>query len=152
MIFTSPRIYRATAQDSSKLKFLTGSQSNNQSGSGHGWWRALLLQMIVTIAFITAFSSNRGIENITAATAPYFWLFLALTVLSLIVNRVRYANQFSGYRVPLYPVTPIVFICSCAFMIYQAWTYLLGQGLLFSTILIGGWVLLGVGLSFFLDD
>ena len=142
MIFTSPRIYWATAQDYPGLRWLAGSQSEG------GWWRALVLQMVVTVAFILLFSSDQGIENITAATAPYFWLFLALTVISLMVNRTRYRGQFEGYRVPLYPLTPLLFVSACAFMAYQAWTFMISQGLLSSTIMIGGWVLLGIGMSF----
>lgn len=142
MIFTSPRIYWATAKDYPGLRWLAGSQSEG------GWWRALVLQMVVTATFILLFSSDQGIENITAATAPYFWLFLALTVISLMINRTRYRGQFEGYRVPLYPMTPLLFVSACAFMAYQAWTFMIGQGLLNSTIMIGAWVLLGIGMSF----
>jgi len=142
MIFTSPRIYWATAQDYPGLRWLAGSQSEG------GWWRALVLQMVVTVAFILLFSSDQGIENITAATAPYFWLFLALTVVSLMVNRTRYRGQFEGYRVPLYPLTPLLFVSACAFMAYQAWTFMIRQGLLSSTLMIGTWVLIGIGMSF----
>jgi APA family basic amino acid/polyamine antiporter len=151
MIFTSPRIYWATAIDYPALSWLAGSRD-----SRHGWWRAMVLQAAVTVIFVWAFGRNQdGIESIVAATAPCFWLFLALTVISLIFNRIRYAGQFNGYRVPFYPVFPLIFVMACILMSVQAWTYILDQaedGMLNSAILIAGWVLLGFVLSFFLSS
>lgn len=144
MIFTSPRIYWATAIDYPQLGWLAGART------GMGWWRALVLQMLVTIAFIVTFSNKEGIEQITAATATYFWLFLALTVVGLMICRVRYRGKFSGYRVPLYPFTPIIFVLVCGFMVYRSWIYMMGKELWLPTLLIGVWVLMGVGLSFLL--
>lgn len=149
MIFTSPRIYWATALDYPALSWLTGSQRDH-----NGWWRAMLLQGIGTIGMVWLFGrQQQGIENIVAATAPYFWLFLGLTVLGLIVCRERYrnrSNEFSGFRVPLYPALPIVFIVACVLMMGQAWQYSFAQKLSFSSLAIGGWVMIGVGLSFVL--
>ncbi len=50
----------------------------------------MLLQGAITVAFILTFGlRGDDIGDIVAATAPYFWLFLSLTVISLIINRVR---------------------------------------------------------------
>ena len=144
MIFTSPRIYWATAIDYPSLSWLTGSRGSDNNG----WWRAMLLQMIVTLVFILTFTSKKGIEQITAATAPYFWLFLSLTVITLIVNRIKFKGQFEGYRVPLYPLTPILFVMACAFMIYQSWTFMISEGYWIQTMIIGIWVVAGLALSF----
>ena len=158
MIFTSPRIYSATAADYPWLSWLAADpNSNNQtdSSSAGGWWRAMLLQGAVTILLVLIFGMSSGgkagIDNIVTATAPYFWMFLALTVVSLIVNRIRYRGQFEGYRVPLYPVLPLIFVSACGFMAYQAWNYLVRQELGLWTALIGIWVLFGLVLSFVLD-
>jgi amino acid transporter len=142
MIFTSPRIYWATARDYPSLTALTGSSADRKG------WRSMALQCGVTILFIVTFGrKDEGIDNLVAATAPYFWLFLALTVLGLIINRYRYAGQFVGFRVPLYPLTPLIFISACGFMMYQAWSYLISKELGFAALLIGLWVVLGMVLS-----
>ena len=49
MIFTSPRIYWATADDYPGLQWMAGSKE------GRGWWRAMLLQSIVTLVLIYVF-------------------------------------------------------------------------------------------------
>jgi amino acid transporter len=117
---------------------------------GRGWWRAMLIQTIVTILFILVFGIGKNaIEKITVATAPYFWLFLAMTVVSLIVSRIRYGQEkFTGTRVPWYPLTPVLFTVACLFMVYQSWSYMLERGLWLPTLLIGLWMIAGVGLSF----
>ena len=108
MILTSPRIYWATAIDYPSLQWLAG------SGKERGWWRAMVLQAVVTLLLIgTLGNSTDGFENIVAATAPYFWLFLAATIVSLVVNRIRYKGQFDGFRIPFGPLFPIIFVLTC---------------------------------------
>ncbi|MFK7766206.1 MAG: APC family permease [Mariniblastus sp.] len=145
MILTSPRIYWATALDYPALQWLAG------SGSGNGWWRAMTLQAIVTLVLIGTFGiRDDGFENIVAATAPYFWLFLALTIVSLVVNRIRFKNQFDGFRIPFGPVLPAVFVMACIFMTWRALDYMFFKELEIPTLLIGGWVVVGAVISFFL--
>lgn len=144
MIFTSPRIYWATAVDYPRLQWLAGTHS------GKGWWRAMFLQMLVTVLLIVSFSRDDGVENIVAATAIYFWVFLSFTVAGLMVCRNRYQGQFSGYRVPLYPLTPLLFIAVCLFMAYRSWMFMVEKDLGVHTILIGVWVAFGAVLSFFM--
>ena len=154
MIFTSPRIYSATAEDFPKLSWLVASDDNR------GWWRALLLQMLVTLVFIYIFGVNseneidkQGIDNIVAATAPYFWLFLALTVVSLVLNRMRYKpDKFPGYRVPFFPLLPVFFTAACVFMVYRGILYMGEQELWIPAFGIAGWMLFGVLLSFLMDN
>ncbi len=147
MIFTSPRIYWATAVDYPSLRLVAGDVS------GKGCWRGILLQGVVTIAYILTFGNDKnGVENLTASNAPYFWSFLGLTVVSLMINRVRFKGQFDGYRVPLYPVLPVLFVGACLFMVYRSWTYMMDQELWLATAIIGGWVLVGLILSFLLRN
>ncbi|MEE2826746.1 MAG: amino acid permease [Planctomycetota bacterium] len=154
MIFTSPRIYSATALDYPQLSWLAATDDHR------GWWRAMLLQMIVTLMFIGLFGFNdqmefdqQGIENIVVATAPYFWSFLALTVMSLVVCRWRYdKQQFSGFRVPLFPLFPLFFTAACLFMTYRGWVFMAQQELWIPTVGIAVWMLVGIGLSFALKS
>ncbi len=147
MIFTSPRIYWATAVDYPSLRLVAGDVS------GKGCWRGILLQGVVTIAYILTFGNDKnGVENLTASNAPYFWSFLGLTVITLIINRVRFQGQFEGYRVPFYPILPLLFVGACLFMVYRSWTYMMDQELWLATAIIGGWVLIGLILSFMLRN
>jgi APA family basic amino acid/polyamine antiporter len=147
MIFTSPRIYWATAVDYPSLRLVAGDVT------GKGCWRGILLQGVVTIAYILTFGDDKnGVENLTASNAPYFWSFLGLTVISLMINRVRFKGQFEGYRVPFYPVLPVLFVGACLFMVYRSWTYMMDQELWLATAIIGGWVLVGLVLSFLLRN
>lgn len=141
MIFTSPRIYWATAADYPFFRAFAGSHEG-------GWWRAILLQGVLTSAFIAYFGQNeRGFDLVVLASAPYFWTFLALTVSSLIVSRILHAGEFDGFRVPLYPIFPLIFILVCLFMSYRAYEHMLGQGFTLQAILIGSWIIIGVIVS-----
>lgn len=143
MIFTSPRIYFATALDYPAIRWMAGTEK------GEGWWRSMVPQAIVTLALIVTFGNRPdGFTSIVASTAPYFWMFLALTVISLTVCRFRFKNRFQGYRIPLGPTLPAVFVAACLFMIYRAWDYMIFKNLWLPTLLIGVWVVVGAVLSF----
>lgn len=146
MIFTSPRIYWATAQDYPSLNWLAGSRD------GQGWWRSMVLQALVTFAFVAIFGYEAdGFEEIVIASAPYFWAFLAVTVMGLIVCRFRFGDQFEGYRTPLFPLLPVLFISACLFMVYRSTDWMLFNQMHYQAAFIAGWVVLGVILSFVLD-
>ena len=146
MIFTSPRIYWATATDYSALSWLAG------DSQGSGWWRAMLLQAVVTLLFVVTFGQlENGFTDLTVANAPFFWSFLGLTMVAMIVLRYRLAGQFTGYKTPLFPLLPLLFLATCGFMVYRSWTYLVFRELTTPTFLMAGWLLVGVGLSFLLN-
>ena len=158
MIFTSPRIYSATARDYAALSWLAGDNAGDEAGDnadadqGKGWWRAMLLQAIVTLVFVVAFGQlENGFTDLTVANAPFFWSFLGLTMVAMIVMRYRFAGQFSGYKTPLFPLLPLLFLATCGFMVYRSWTYRVFRDLTISTYLMAGWLVLGIGLSFLLS-
>jgi basic amino acid/polyamine antiporter, APA family len=64
-----------------------------------------------------------GFEAMVNFTAPVFWGFLLLVGVALFVLRVRDPQTPRPFRVPLYPLTPIVFCASCAFLLYSSLVY-----------------------------
>jgi amino acid transporter len=68
-------------------------------------------------------------------TAPVFWLFFLLTGISLFVLRRRDPGTERPFRVPLYPLTPLVFCASSTYLLYSSLAYtgvgaLVGVGVL----------------------
>jgi amino acid transporter len=53
-------------------------------------------------------------------TAPVFWFFFLLTGISLFVLRRRVPDAPRPFRVPLYPVVPLAFVATCAFLLYKS--------------------------------
>ena len=71
-----------------------------------------------------------GFKAMVEYTAPVFWLFL------LLVGHRRCSccasrdpDQPRPFRVPLYPVTPILFCLTCAYLLYSSLVYT-GRGAL----------------------
>jgi basic amino acid/polyamine antiporter, APA family len=61
-----------------------------------------------------------GFERLVARTAPVFWTFFLMTGLSLFVLREKFKDMPRPFSVPLYPIVPLIFCNSCAWMLYQA--------------------------------
>ena len=113
-IFTGSRIYYAMGSDHRLYAWL-------------GRWNArrgtpvcsLVIQGAITLALAIWFGlSEDGFESMVKFTTPGFWFFLMLVGVSLFVLRWREPAVERPYRVPGYPVTPIVFCLSCALMCY----------------------------------
>jgi len=89
---------------------------------------ALLLQGVIALALVVLASFTLdGFETMVAYTAPAFWLFFMLTGISLFVLRRQAPAQPNPFRVPLYPLTPLLFVAMCAFMLYSSTSYALSK-------------------------
>ncbi len=85
---------------------------------------AILAQSAVALALVAWGASTRnGFEALVNFTAPVYWAFMALSGLALIVLRVRRPDAERPYRVPLYPIVPLIFVASSAAMIWSAVGY-----------------------------
>ena len=64
-----------------------------------------------------------GFSAMVEFTAPVFWFFFLLTGVALIVLRFREPAIARPFKVPLYPILPIVFIGTCGYLFYSSVTY-----------------------------
>lgn len=89
---------------------------------------ALLLQGVIALLLVLLSSTTPdGFETMVAYTAPAFWLFFMLTGISLFILRRQQPAQPNPFRVPLYPVTPALFIAMCAFMLWSSISYAMSK-------------------------
>lgn len=118
-IITGARSSFALGQDHSLFRFL---------GRWHGRRgtpvNALLLQGAVALLLVVWGSGSRGgFVMMVEYTAPVFWFFLLLVGISIFVLRRRYPADGRPFRVPLYPLTPLLFCAICAYMLYASLSY-----------------------------
>jgi basic amino acid/polyamine antiporter, APA family len=101
---------------------------------------ALLVQGgIALLLIIFGAWSKKAVETMVDYTAPVFWFFLLLTTTSLFILRRKNKNKEIPYRVPFYPITPLLFIATCAFMLYSSLAFT-GKGALIGA----GFLVLGI--------
>ena len=116
---------------------ITGARSNYAFGRDYamfsrlGAWReagstpanALLIQGAIALVLVLAGSfTPDGFSAMVAYTTPVFWTFFLLCGIALFVFRAREGRP-AGFRVPLYPLIPLVFCCTCAYMLYSSINY-----------------------------
>jgi amino acid transporter len=85
---------------------------------------AYLLQAAIALSLI-AFGAMQfdGFEAMVNFTAPVFWAFLFLVGVALFVLRARDPAAERPFAVPFYPLTPLFFCASCAFLFYSSVAY-----------------------------
>lgn len=89
---------------------------------------AFLVQGVLALALI-AFGALQqdGFSAMVEFTAPVFWFFFLLTGVALFVLRFREPTIARPFKVPLYPILPIVFIATCGYLFYSSVTYAQSQ-------------------------
>lgn len=91
---------------------------------------ALLVQALLALVLIGVGAATRqGFAAMVEFTAPVFWFFLLLTGVALFVMR-RRGLATGVFRVPLYPLTPLLFCAGSLFMLYSSLVHT-GAGALF---------------------
>jgi amino acid transporter len=90
--------------------------------------QALLLQAVISIGLIALGTQEAdGFSAMVEFTAPVFWGFLFLVGLSLLWLRQTDAHAVRPFKVPLYPVLPLIFCAVCAWLTYSSITYAISQ-------------------------
>lgn len=118
-MITGARTNYAIGRDWPSLRFLSG-------------WNAVrgvpvtayVVQALIALALI-GFGTlqHDGFEAMVEFTAPVFWLFFFLVGVAVFVLRGRHPAVERPFRVPLYPITPVLFCAVCAYLFYSSVTY-----------------------------
>ena len=90
--------------------------------------QALWMQAIISIALILLGTQEAdGFSAMVEFTAPVFWGFLFLVGLSVIWLRQTDGQTDRPFKVPLYPLLPLIFCSACAWLTYSSITYAISQ-------------------------
>jgi amino acid transporter len=135
MIFTSARIYSEFGADHRIFKALS-----HWSKRWRTPIRALAIQGGICLAIIAGVwyveGGRKTFDAVVELTAAVFWMFFCLTGVALLVLRVKDPATPRPFRVPGYPVVPLIFCGWCAYMVigtvlYDPLKSLIGLGTLF---------------------
>ena len=114
----------ALGQDWPALRFM-GNWNAGRGSPVAAYW----VQSILSLALIgLGIGYTDGFEVMVEFTAPVFWGFLFLVGVSLFVMRVKDPQAERPFKVPLYPLTPILFCLTCAYLTYSSVTYAISKG------------------------
>lgn len=130
-IFTGARTNYALGKDFPLFAFLGRWHDRANTPTA-----ALLVQGAISLGLVLLGTfTRRGFETMVDYTAPVFWLFFLLTGVSLFVLRKREPQMPRPFRVPFYPLTPILFCLICSYLLYSSLVYT-GIGALFGVLVV----------------
>jgi amino acid transporter len=90
--------------------------------------QALTLQALISIGLIALGTQEAdGFSAMVEFTAPVFWGFLFLVGTSLLWLRRTDPHTIRPFKVPLYPVLPLIFCAVSAWLTYSSITYAISQ-------------------------
>ena len=85
---------------------------------------ALVVQCAIALGLIAFGAGARdGFQAMVEYTAPVFWTFLFLIGVSVLLFRGREAPNPEAFRVPLYPLPPLIFSAMCLYLVYSSVMY-----------------------------
>jgi amino acid transporter len=141
LVFTGARLFASVGADHPLLSLLGRRKARTGAPLG-----ALAVQLVVTVCLVSligtgagrvaveravawvglaapTWSGHGGFDTLLRATAPVFWVFFLMTGLSLFVLRFKDPSRRRPFRVPGYPVIPLLFCATCVFMVHAAVSY-----------------------------
>ncbi|MFD4836593.1 APC family permease [Achromobacter sp. NPDC058515] len=118
-IITGARVYYALGRDVPRLRALSGWSARKETPVS-----ALLAQGLITLALVAlgAFSQN-SVQTMVAYTAPVFWIFMLLVAASVWRLRRLDPDRPRPFRVPLYPLPPLLLALTCAGLVVSSAMY-----------------------------
>jgi basic amino acid/polyamine antiporter, APA family len=142
------------ALSSANATMITGARSNYAVGRDvpvfgflAGWHEqqatpkaGFLLQGAIALGLVGFGAVTRGgFEAMVAYTAPVFWMILLATGVAVMVLRSREPETVRPFRVPFYPLTPLLFCIVAGYMLHASVAYagrgaLLGLGVMLAGI------------------
>jgi APA family basic amino acid/polyamine antiporter len=137
-IFTGARLYHALGEDLQLKRLRLWNVKGNNPRN------AIIAQSIIAFALVLFGAATReGFSAMVEYTAPVFWFFLLLVGLSLFVLRRRDPGRERPFKVPLYPVIPLLFCAICGYLLYASLAYTGYGALVGIAVLLAGIPLLG---------
>jgi amino acid transporter len=134
-IITGARVYYALGRDVPRLQALAGWSARNETPIS-----ALLVQGGITLALVVlgALSQN-SVQTMVAYTAPVFWLFMMLVAASVWRLRRLDPDRPRPFRVPLFPLPPLLLALTCAGLVVSSAMYA-GAGALIGLVVLAAGV------------
>ncbi len=141
MIYTGSRVYSTLGEDYSLLRPLARRHAQTQAPICSLVWQAAITIALITLVgtsmgrqFLSGawlsiglpaldWQGHGGFGTLLRATAPVFWFLFLLTGISIFVLRRRDAGRPRPFSVPLYPLLPLIFCATCAWMLYSSVVY-----------------------------
>lgn len=115
-IFTGARTNYALGRDFPAFAFLGRWHDRANAPTN-----ALVVQGAIALALVLLGALTRkGFETMVDYTAPVFWFFFLLSGIALFVLRWREPAALRPFRVPLYPLVPLLFCGICAYLLYSS--------------------------------
>lgn len=106
----------SVANDWTALAFMSQWQGQRSTPA-----MGFIVQAAIALALIGFGALEKdGFVAMVEFTAPVFWLFFMLSGVALFILRRREPHVPRPFRVPLYPVLPLVFVLSCAYVFYSS--------------------------------
>lgn len=118
-IFTGARTNLALGQDVAAFRFLGVWQDRHNTPTAAYLWQGVISLALVGLGTVT----RDGFKTMVDYTAPIFWFFFLLSSISLLVLRVRDPDRPRPFRVPLYPIVPLLFSAACSYLLYSSLVY-----------------------------
>lgn len=114
-IITGARTNYALGRDFEIFHYLGNWDSNRNTPRN-----ALLFQGAIALGLVGLGSITKAaVSTMVDYTAPVFWFFILLTTASIFVFR-RRDNGTLDYEVPFFPMTPLLFMGVCGYLLYSS--------------------------------
>lgn len=116
VVFTGARVYHALGLRHAMFAWLSGWDVRRNTPP-----QSLAAQAAIScVLLLVAGRDENGFERLVVFAGPCYWGFVMMAALAVIVLRQRDRVTPTPFRVPFYPLVPLVFAAVCGALVYAA--------------------------------
>lgn len=142
ILIAGARTTYAAARDTDGL----GALAKWHLDRGSPTWAIIAMSSMALLLVGLGTWTRSGFATMVDFLSPVYWLFLTMSGAALIVLRRRFPDTVRPFRVPGYPLLPVAFMATSAYMVYASVAYV-RIGTVFGIVIL----LVGVVLLAFLE-
>jgi basic amino acid/polyamine antiporter, APA family len=121
LMIAGARTTYAAARDVEAKGLARLSGWHEERGTPYGAIIAMSVAALLLVAFGAI--TRGGFSTMVDYLTPVYWLFLALSGIAVIVLRYKHPEIARPFRVPFFPILPLVFIASSLYVFYSSLIY-----------------------------
>jgi basic amino acid/polyamine antiporter, APA family len=119
LIIVGGRTAFATASNFATLSWMSNWNAARGTPTTAVWAQSIMSILLIIFGTLTRDGFTTMVDYLT----PIYWLFIILSALAVIILRRKHPERARPFKVPFYPLLPLIFAEACLYVLWSSLVY-----------------------------